>query len=472
MSTEVIAARARRANGIPPEVSGKRFGVRRILTSPWTWTVLVATIVYAACLWWMYSTISADVEVPGGVQPGINVAAIKQSAQLAVPTLAVWVVLFVWLDRYRPGRILLWYLALGWGATVSTALSMEVNTWAAEHLAIAGNGDPATGARAAVFVAPVVEEATKATVLFAVAILLRYRLVTKLQAVTLAGLSAAGFAFTENILYYSRVVVYASSTIAAGDPHEALMSIVFLRGVLTAFGHPLFTTMTALGLIVGLRARSKVVRILAPVAGYLVAVLGHMAFNLLASLGTNEIIMAISGWLIVLTLVIHLIRSLLGEGRRHRNRLGDYIRAGWLADTDEAAFSRQRTRWRSVLVSVSHGWRSFISTIRLQRSMSELVYLRDAQTRGLIDAAGRPRERELIDAAAALRPRAITDPKTQKFRWPRIPQQWRRRRKPAVDPRWAAPGASPAWAPTTSASAPIQSPQQSPVDPRWAPPKG
>lgn len=173
----------------------------------------------------------------GGEVPGLNLSAIRRSALLALPTLAVWVVAFVALDRFRPMRLGFWYLALGWGAACATASSMVINTWASRQMAIVG-ADPSSGARAAVFVAPFVEEATKATIVFFIAVAVRYRIVSTLQAVTLAGLSAAGFAFTENILDYSRVIVYSSMTIGTGDPEQALNTIVFLRGVKTAFGHP------------------------------------------------------------------------------------------------------------------------------------------------------------------------------------------------------------------------------------------
>ena len=88
---------------------------------------------------------------------------------------------------------------------------------------------------------------------------------------SLAGLSAIGFAFTENIIYYSRAIVYASSTINTGNAEDAVREIVWLRGFWTAFGHPLFTMMTGLGLLVALRTHSKVVRVLAPLIGFLLA---------------------------------------------------------------------------------------------------------------------------------------------------------------------------------------------------------
>ena len=461
MTLDLADRRARRANGIPaPSASANDHWARRVLVSPWTWVTLGLTLVYAGCLWWMYANAIRDTVLDEGVIPGLNPSAIRRSAQLALPTLLAWIAVFVLLDRYRPMRTLLWWLALGWGAAVSTAASMVLNTWAGEHLAIVGPGDPASGARTAVFIAPFVEEATKATVLFGIAIVLRYRLVTRVQAAVLAGLSAAGFAFTENILYYSRAIVYASTTIEAGDPHEALNQIVLLRGVKTAFGHPLFTIFTAIGLIVAMRARSKVVRIIAPPAGFLVAALAHMVFNFFASVGLDANVMAVIGWILALSLAVHLIRQVLADGRRHRDRLGDYVMMGWLPAESVVAFARQRTRWASLRNAVSYGWRPLMATFRLQRTMSELVHLRDSQVRGLIDGAGDGRARELLATAHELWPVAITDPKTQRFQFPKIPNPFRRlrRRRQQV--------------PLQGASVPLGSPVYSPVDPRWGPPRG
>ncbi len=472
MTSEAVAQRALRANGLPVDAATpRRHWAIALLRNPWLWLILGATLVYAGCLYWMYHiSVQPTPTEGGGEVPGLNLSAIKRSARLALPTLAVWVVVFLALDRFRPMRLGFWYLALGWGASVSTASSMFLNTWAGQQMAIVGPNDPATGARAAVFVAPFVEEATKATVLFFIAIAVRYRLVSKLQVVTLAGLSAAGFAFTENILYYSRVIVYSSVTIGTGNPEDALNQIVFLRGVKTAFGHPLFTTMTALGFIIALRAQSKIVRILAPLAGYLVAALGHMIFNFFASVGMDDTVMAIFGWIIVLSLAIHLIRQVLAQGRLLRDRLDDYVAMGWLPASVVPLFARQRTRWASFFISLTYGWRALVATLRIQRTMSELAYLRDAQLRGTVDAGGDLRARALLDRARDLAPIAITDPATQKLQLPKLPAWLRRKKKaPAVGP-WGPPGSG--QIPGSFLPGPVGSPAYSPVDPSWGPPRG
>lgn len=458
MPVDPIALRARRANGIPVESQIDRPLVDRIVRNPWSWITLIATLVYAACLLWMYQTVTRDIPVQDGHIPGLNWPAIRDAAKFAAPTLAFWVVIYVWLDRYRPQRVLVWYLTLGWGASVATAASLLINTWAGQRLSIAGDGDPASGARAAIFVAPFVEEATKASILFAIALVLRYQLVSKLTAFVLGGLSAAGFAFSENIIYYARAIVFTSSQISAGDPETAIRGLVFLRGFMTAFGHPLFTSLTALGLLVAVRTRSKVVRVIAPLVGFLAASFLHMTFNTVASVLPEQaqlMMYFLIALPLLLTVVVFAIRQIFVEGRRMRDRLTDYVRGGWLTDADVWVFSRQRSRWRATFIAATWGWVPLVATVRVQRSVTELAYLRDAMTKGVIDSAGHARERELLETIRGLREIAVVDPRGQRARLPSL----RRRR---AEPPPSTPPAGP----------PLGSMQYAPVDPRWAPPPG
>ncbi len=461
MSEGQIAVRHRRVNGLPvPDDGGRPLG-EQIAKNPWTWVTLIATLVYVVALTWLYRTITQDVPVQDGHIPGLNWQAIRDAAKLAAPTLAFWVVIYVWLDRYRPQRPLVWYLTLGWGLSIAPAVSFMVNTWAGQRLSIVGDGDPAAGARTAVFVAPFVEEAAKASALFLIALALRYQLVSKLTAFVLGGLSAAGFAFSENIIYYARVIVFASSEIGAGDPDAALRQIVFLRGFLTAFGHPLFTSLTAVGLLIAVRTRSKVVRVIAPLVGFLAAALLHMAFNLVASVmpqNAQLLMFFLIAVPLLLTVVIFAIRQIFVEGRRMRDRLTDYVRGGWLTQADVRVFSKQRTRWRATFVAATWGWTTFVSTVRMQRAITELAYLRDAMTRGVIDQTGHTRERELLELVQSLRTIAITDPKESRAKLPKLPKLPQIRRKQPPPPPQGPP--------------PLGSMQHTPVDPRWAPPSG
>ena len=53
---------------------------------------------------------------------------------------------------------------------------------------------------------------------------------------------------------------------------------------------------------------------------------------------------------------------------------------------------------------------TFLATIRMQRAATELAYLRDAMTRGLVDDAGLAREQLLLGKIRGVRGRAMVQP--------------------------------------------------------------
>ena len=311
-------------NGIPRDPDLTQPLPKRLLRSKLAWLTVVMLLIYATLLVLLYQQTVPDREVPGGTMPGLGREAVPIAARYAAITAIPLSLVFLWADRFRPQRFWIWLMTFGWGACVATFISAQVNTWAAGHLSIIGDGDPATGARAAIFVAPFVEEAAKGTVLFWLAILMRYQWVSRLSGIVLAGLSGAAFAFTENILYYGRVYRYAARTFGEVPPLEALQSLFFQRGVMTFFGHPLFTSMIGIGLAVALRSKSKTVRVVAPLAGFCAAAFLHMAFNTTATLvqGRSLLFIYLGVALpLVIGLIIFVVRQLFREGRLIRERL-------------------------------------------------------------------------------------------------------------------------------------------------------
>ena len=230
--------RALRRNGIPRDPDPKEPLPKRLLKSKFFWLTVVMILVYVTMLVLLYQKVVPDREVPGGTLPGLGTEAIPIAFKYAAVTAIPLSLLFLWADRYRPQRFWVWLMTFGWGACVATYVSAEINSWAAGHLSIIGDGDPATAARAAIYVAPFVEEASKATVLFWLAILMRYQWVSRLSGIVLAGLSGAAFAFTENILYYGRVYRYAARTFGEVPPLEALQNLFVLRGLVTFLRSP------------------------------------------------------------------------------------------------------------------------------------------------------------------------------------------------------------------------------------------
>jgi len=135
-------------------------------------------------------------------------------------------------------------------------------------------------------------------------------------------LLGGGFAFTENIIYYTRGLEGAG---AAG----VLVSF-FFRGVLGIFGHAIYTATT--GIIVGF-----VVRKWGSIMGFLVflpalipGMLMHAAWNLSATLDVPLLLMYGGQGLLVLLAMVVLGVLIWDESRLTRVRLGDYANQGWL----------------------------------------------------------------------------------------------------------------------------------------------
>jgi protease PrsW len=484
MSTVAEDRRALARSGIPPDPDPTVPLPKRLLKSKLFWLSVVMIGVYATLLILLYRQVVPDQQVPGGTLPGLGTEAIPIAAKYAAITAIPLSLIFLWIDRFRPQRIWVWLMTFGWGACVATFISAQVNTWAAGHLSIVGDGDPATGPRAAIYVAPFVEEAAKATVLFWLAILMRYAWVSRLSGIVLAGLSGTAFAFTENILYYGRAYRYAARTFGQVPPLEALQDLFVLRGLMTFFGHPLFTAMTGIGLAVALRSKSKIVRVVAPLAGFCVAAFLHMAFNTVASVGSGPSLL----WIyiavalpLLIGMIIFVVRQLFRESRLIRERLTDYVRVGWLPESDPLTLSRLRTRLRSLWHAVFVGPHVFLATIRMQRAATELAYLRDAMARGIVDRAGLAREKVLLGRVRSLRGQAITNPEGRA----NYPQLRRRSAPPALEyppPSYPGPagigGYYPAQnQPALSASGQVGSTplgqtatSYSEVDPNWKPP--
>ncbi|MEJ7742524.1 MAG: PrsW family intramembrane metalloprotease [Nocardioidaceae bacterium] len=165
----------------------------------------------------------------------------------------------------------------------ATYLSLKLNVWLAAQV-----GDlHAASARSAVFIAPWVEETTKAAVIFAIVLWRRHDFNAVVAGVVYGGLVGIGFAFTENIVYYGQLFqqVYDADKDAALG---AVRQLFFWRGLAAPFVHPMFTMMTGAGIGFAVRHRHVGVRILAPVAGFCAAALLHMGYNTIASFAVRR----------------------------------------------------------------------------------------------------------------------------------------------------------------------------------------
>lgn len=98
-----------------------------------------------------------------------------------------------------------------------------------------------------------------------------------LDGIVYAGMVGIGFAFTENILYLA--AAFGGTAGVGPGGVESVTPTFIVRCLFSPFAHPLFTAFLGIGVGVAVMARSRVVRLLAPVGGYCLAVLAHAVWN-------------------------------------------------------------------------------------------------------------------------------------------------------------------------------------------------
>lgn len=310
-----------------------------------------------------------------------------------------------WLDRYEPEPRGLLLFAFFWGATVAALAAAVLNT--ASAVAIARTGGPSDGmAATAVLVAPWIEEAAKGMAVLLVLWFRRNELDGVVDGIVLAGLAGLGFAFTENVLYFGRAFLAGGQELGLSGGIFAAGLTFLLRGVLSPFAHPLFTAMIGIGIGLAASTRSAAVRIGAPVAGYLLAVLLHATWNWASLSGLQGFL---TGYVVVMVPAFALtigiaVWSRRREGRTVAEQLPAYVDTGWLdpADVPMLASLPQRRaaqRW----AEERYGRRGGRSMRDFQQAATELAFLRARLARGqqVPDFAGR--ERALLDNMARTR---------------------------------------------------------------------
>jgi RsiW-degrading membrane proteinase PrsW (M82 family) len=380
---------------VPPPRSG--LGWRRIL-------VLVGVILLiAGCAVLMLVTLGER----------LGLTALVVGVVAAILPVPVLVACFLWLDRYEPEPIKYLVFCFSWGAAVSTYASLNVNTLASRVFESAGLSDSLV----AVLVAPFIEELTKALGPILLLLFRRREWSGITDGIVYCGMSAIGFAMVENILYLGGLG-YAEGASEYG-PATGTMNVIAIfitRVLISGFAHPLFTSMTGVGLGIAARSADRVVRIAAPLAGLLLAMILHGTWNLAPTLvqQTGQPLILLYSYI---SLMVPIFLGMVGlaiwlrgwEGRLTERRLPDYVRAGWLTPPEVAALSslgrRHAARQWARRVAGVEGLRAMRS---FQHTATRLALLRDGLVRGLDAkpaqlARSVAEERQLLDAMMAAR---------------------------------------------------------------------
>ncbi|MFF0625126.1 PrsW family intramembrane metalloprotease [Streptomyces sp. NPDC004296] len=268
---------------------------------------------------------------------------------LAVFPVPLLIAAFCWLDRIEPEPWRNLAFAFAWGACAATLVAVLANGFATDWLAnnIASASPTEAAAWGSTVIAPVVEEVMKAA-----AIVLLYRFRRRdfdgiTDGIVIAGITATGFAFTENILYLGSAFGEDQSM-----GHTGLSSVTagtfFVRIVVSPFAHPLFTILTglALGITATRYPRRRAARAALVLLGLAAAILLHGVWNAASSLGDAGFLTVYGVCMVpvLLTLTWLALWARRQELLSVRVYLAPYAAAGWFAAPEPTALSSLRTR--------------------------------------------------------------------------------------------------------------------------------
>lgn len=305
--------------------------------------------------------------------------------------LVPWLVVLVtvrWIDRWEPEPTGIKVLAFGWGAGVAALISLVVNT--ATDIAARGvAGDAAAGAWASsVISAPLIEETTKGAGVVLIVLLWRRTVGGPVDGIVYAALVAAGFAFTENALYFMQY-------------RHVLVETFVWRGLASPFAHVTFTACTGLALGASVRRRSPAAWVSYLPLGLGGAVCLHMFWNAVVSRFPQAYLLVEVPFFLLCVILVAWLRW--SERMGMRRCLGEYEAAGWFAPGEvqmltTGAGRRALDRW-----GARHGDKVRRAVRDLTVSAAELASVRQQVRDGHGGLDYRARERELLGRVQAAR---------------------------------------------------------------------
>jgi len=320
---------------------------------------------------------------------------------LAVLPVPLLIAAFRWLDRVEPGPWRNLLFAFAWGACAAALIAIVANSFATRWIATATADPTSADTLGATVIAPIVEESAKAAAVLLVFLFRRRDFTGIVDGVVIAGVTATGFAFTENILYLG--TAFGTDQLS-GDRGLASVTAAtfFVRVVMSPFAHPLFTVLTGIGFgIAALSAdRQHARRILVPLSGLLLAMGMHAVWNGSSTFGEYGFFAVYAAFMVpafgLLTWLV--IRTRQRELRTVRSELPAYAAAGWLTTPEPFALGSMRARRLAREYATHHfGKAAARSVAEYEAYATSLAFLRHRGRRGRAGADFVVRERELLD---------------------------------------------------------------------------
>jgi protease PrsW len=310
-------------------------------------------------------------------------------------SLAMVIVLlaYLWLDRWEPEPPRLLVFAFLWGASVAVVVSVILGLYI-ESLINAGGTE--VSAASVVIGAPMIEEAAKG--LFLLLMMTgprRNELNSMTDCLVYAGITAAGFTWLEDILY-----------IAGGESLGDSLLTAAMRLVMAPFAHPLFTTMTGIGVYFALHQRNVAAKIGYILLGYIGAVIMHGLWNGSSLLSVEAYFGVYVFWMVpIFGLAIWLcVASRRREQRVVAAKLPGMVAAGLLTPNEATWLGSIRHRKAAIGEATRLGGRPAGKAVKnFAAQVVELAFVRDRIDRGFGDQRVMALQQEEVNGVAAAR---------------------------------------------------------------------
>jgi protease PrsW len=306
------------------------------------------------------------------------------SATIPVP---LYLMLVLWIDRYESEPLWMLATAFFWGALVAVFIALLFNTASSLMVAVITESMEAGQAFGAVISAPIVEETAKALILF-ILFFKKDEFDGVVDGIVYAAMAGLGFAMTENVQYYGRAVMESGS--------GGLTAVFILRGTLSPFAHPLFTSMTGIGLGLSRQSHSTFVKLVMPVLGLLTAIAMHAIWNgsvvVFGGLGFlfAYLVIMVPAFVIMLAVIFLALRR---EGQVVQQFLHPDMQGGFLTKQEYDRLCTVRGRMGASFNALSRGgvgsWRA---CRQMNQLASELAFHRSRVARGIAKENAQERE--------------------------------------------------------------------------------
>ncbi len=333
--------------------------------------------------------------VVGYLVLGLGPAAFVICGILALVPLAVVITAITLIDRWEPEpRPALWFAFL-WGAAASIAIALIVDFSVQLIVEVASDGRNTTSDLwGSVIQAPVVEEGAKAAGILILLLFFRKQFDGPVDGLVYGATVAAGFAFTENILYFGQSLIESGGV--------GLGFTFVLRGILSPFAHVMFTACTGIALGFAVRRTNAFAGIGVFLLGLVLAMGLHAFWN-----GSTFIVEGEGGFFLLyfavqvplfalaVVFVVLLRRS---ETRLTRARLTEYAEAGWFSEAEVEMLSSASTRKQALRWAKSMPGDGRAAMRSFTRHATRLAFVRQRLLSGRSAIGPRHDEAELLDA--------------------------------------------------------------------------